>query len=203
MRYLTLSFLAVFLFSCGSYPKKQQLKPIESALNVFSNPYFSNTSKDYIYKANISAYGKSFSGLFIVKKIEKNQHRVAFTTEMGNKIFDFTITDNAFSVNYILDDLNRKLLLNVLKQDFTTLVKENVDISGVFVKDNASFFETQILDKPHYYVTKNNSLSQIVSVKNGKAKTVFSFSKINDNIANKITITHHNITLKINLKSIN
>ncbi|WP_338732110.1 hypothetical protein [Mangrovimonas cancribranchiae] len=203
MRYLTLSLLAVLLFSCGSYPKKQHFKTTENTQNVFSNPYFSNTSKDYIYKANISAYGKSFSGLFIVKKIEENQHRIAFTTEMGNKIFDFTIKNNTFSVNYILDDLNRKLLLNVLKQDFTALVQEHITISKTFLKDSTPIFETQILDKPHYYVTKNNSLSQIVSVKNGKAKTVFSFSKINDNIANKITITHHNITLKINLKSIN
>ncbi|MBR9757917.1 MAG: hypothetical protein GYB39_07520 [Algicola sp.] len=202
MRYLTISLLTFFLFSCGSYPKKQQLNPTENETAVVSNGYFSNAQHDYLYKAHITAYGKTFGGLFIVKKTGEDQHRVAFTTEMGNKIFDFSIKNNTFTVNYILEDLNRKLLLNVLKQDFTVLVKETSATTKAFAKANTSVFETEILGKPHYYYTKNNTLDQIVKVKNGKANTVFSFSKINDNIAEQITIKHHNIALEINLKSI-
>src|SRR5690606_33245610 len=110
--------LCLLVLNCGSYPKKQNFQSKDSALKNIKNPYFSDASKDYIYKASIDVYGKNFGGLLIIKKIANNQHRVAFTTEMGSKLFDFTFTEDDFKVNFILDELNKKILINILKKDF-------------------------------------------------------------------------------------
>lgn len=166
------------------------------------NPYFSNTSIDYVYKANINVFDKAIGGIFIVKKLGENHHRVAFTTEMGNKIFDFTFLEEDFKVNYILNDMDKKILINILKNDFRVLVTENPSIKNTFLKSPNSIYETHIGTKKYYHFSSEEKLNRVVRVSNGKEKIEFLFSKINDNIAQDIQILHKNIKLEIHLKSI-
>ena len=76
-------------------------------------------------EANINAFDNNFGGIFIVKKLGPKHHRIVFTTELGNKIFDFTFKEDSFKVNQILKELDKKLLINILKSDFKTLIMEN------------------------------------------------------------------------------
>ena len=109
MRYLLSSILLILCFSCVSYPKKKGFTETSSQQKNITNPYFSNASKDYVYKANIEAFGNSFSGLLIIKKLGNEHHRIAFTTEMGNKIFDFSFQGADFEVNHILKKMDKKI----------------------------------------------------------------------------------------------
>ncbi|WP_452227150.1 hypothetical protein [Lacinutrix cladophorae] len=169
--------------------------------NVF-NPYFSNLNQDYIYKANIEVYDNTFGGLFIVKKIAEQHHRIVFTTEMGNKLFDFTFNNEDFKVNYILEDLDKKILINILKKDFRVLITENLKTTKAYALTKETIKKTSLNNKDYYYF-ENPEISKVIRVNNGKEKVRFLFSEINDNIAQKIVILHSNIKLKINLKSIN
>ncbi|TMM58530.1 hypothetical protein FEE95_03610 [Maribacter algarum] len=200
MRYLLSSVLLVLFVSCASYPKKNGFTA--SVRQPIQNPYFSDASKDYVYKANIVAFGNSFSGIFIVKKLGEDHHRIAFTTEMGNKIFDFTFQGEDFKVNHILKKMDKKILINVLKNDFRVLVKENPSMEKTFQKDSNSIYETKIGNKKYYHFLSKEKLNKVVRVGNGKEKVEFTFSEINDNIALHIQILHKNIELKISLKSI-
>ena len=201
MRYLLLS-LCLLCFACRSYPKKHNLQPEKASNEAAQNPYFSDISKDYVYKANIDVYKKSFSGIFIVKKLGDENHRMVFTTEMGNKIFDFSFSDNDFKVNFILEELDKKILINILKNDFKVLIEEQPLVNKTFTSDQKTIFETTLNNKTYYYIN-SSQLDEIIRVKNGKEKVVFLFLEINNNIANKIKIVHKNIKLKIHLKSIN
>ena len=201
MRFLLIS-VCFLVVSCGSYSKNQGFKLKTSSTEIIKNPYFSNADIDYIYKASINVYGNHFSGLLILKKIEESKHRVAFTTEMGNKLFDFTFAENSFQVNFILDQLNRKMLINVLKNDFKVLITENLQVINTFSEANTDVFETSIYNKNHYYYFENKQLTQVVRTKNGKAKVQFLFSEINNHLADQIDIKHHNIELDITLQSI-
>jgi len=167
------------------------------------NPYFSDNSKDYVYKAKIDVYNKSFGGIFIVKKIAEANHRVVFTTEMGSKIFDFTFHNDDFKVNYILEEMDKKLFLNILEKDFRLLIRENVSIFSKSVKGMSEMLETKILGKKYYYAFKQGKLNSITRVKMGKEKLQLIFSDISDATAKNIQILHHNIKLTIKLKSIN
>ena len=71
------------------------------------NPYFSNTYIDYIYKAKIDIYGRKFGGILIIKKIDENSHRVVFTTEFGNKLFDFLFENDTVINNFVIEELDK------------------------------------------------------------------------------------------------
>lgn len=200
MRFLIISLCFLWV-GCASYSKKQGFEEIRNSQGVLSNPYFSDTDKDYVYKANIDVYNKSFSGLLIIKKIDDNNHRIAFTTEMGNKLFDFSFIEDTFKINYILEDLNKKILINILKKDFKVLVTENIKVSKTFKDSETVVVETDIA-KHKYFVFTNDTLYKIVRIGNTKEKVIFMFKEISNNIADRITITHNNIKLKITLKSI-
>ncbi len=201
MRYLLSSFCLLFL-ACGSYSKKHNFQIEETSNNIIHNPYFSNKTKDYVYKANIDVYDNHFSGIFIVKKIGEANHRIVFTTEIGNKIFDFSFLDDTFKVNYIIEDINKAILINILKKDFKALVQEKSTVIKSFSSYDTLVYETILNKKKHYYF-KTKQLNKIVRINNGKEKVTFLFSEINDSVANQIKILHSNIKFNINLKSFN
>lgn len=203
MRYLVIS-LFFCCISCTSYIKKNNFKKVSETTVSAHNPYFSDLTKDYVYKANIKVYDNNFSGIFIVKKISKSKHRIVFTTEMGAKIFDFTFHNNDFKVNYVIENLDKKLLLNVLEKDFRMLVHEQQSVINEYVKDATTVLETKIEGQTSFYeFTPKGKLTRIVRASKRKRKVDIIFSTISMDTAKNIQILHHNIKLNINLKAIN
>jgi len=202
MRYLLSNLLVIAFVSCASYPKKKGLTEIDLSQKTISNPYFSDASKDYVYKANIEAFGNSFSGIFIVKKLGEDHHRIAFTTEMGNKIFDFTFHGEDFKVNHILKKMNKKILVNILRKDFRVLVSENLSVEKTFKEGSNAIFETQIANEKYYHFIFKENLTKVYRVGNGKEKVEYIFSEISHNIAKHIEISHQNFDLTIDLEAI-
>ena len=126
MQKSTVLFLINILFlvaSCATNNLEKELKPVALENTIYNLSYFANPEIDYAYKANISVYGNDMSGIFIAKKINATTHRVVFTTEFGNKLLDFEISETEFKVSSIVDELNRKILINTLKKDFRLLLK--------------------------------------------------------------------------------
>lgn len=201
MRYLLSSFCLLFI-ACGSYSKKHNFQINTTSINSIHNPYFSNETKDYVYNATIDVYDNNFSGIFIVKKLGEANHRIVFTTKMGNKIFDFSFLDDTFKVNFIIEDMNKAILINILKKDFKALVQEKIPVIKSYSLQDTLIYETTLSNKKHFYF-KTQQLDKITSVKNGKEKGAILFSEIKNTNANQIKILHSNIKLKINLKSIN
>jgi len=202
MRILLSSICAFFLIGCASYPKKNGFRPIGDIAIDNLNPYFSDTSKDYVYKAKIDAFDQSFGGLFIVKKLGNTNHRLVFTTEMGNTIFDFTFQEDNFKVNHILKAMDKKILTNILKKDFKALIKEHPPIHEVFSTQGDIVVETEILSKKHYFYLVDHRLTKIARVKSGKEAVVFQFSGDTRSYAKEIRILHKNIKLQIVLTAL-
>lgn len=201
MRYLLIS-LCLLLASCGSYPAKRNLQPVKNLETTVVNPFFSQEAEDYIYKADITFRDRDLGGLFIVKKLGETHHRIVFTTEMGNKIFDISLDDRGYKVNYILEQLDKKPLLNLLWRDFRVLTQEKADITKTYTDGTNTVLETVLNNKKHYYHTDKGILNKIVRANNAKEQAVFLFSDISDNSAGKIRIIHKTIKLNINLKAI-
>ncbi|MDX1278646.1 hypothetical protein [Oceanihabitans sediminis] len=199
MRYLLIS-ICFLVVSCASFPKKNNFQNTAITGDI-NNPYFSNTNKDYVYKANIEVYNNSFGGLLIIKKTGEQKHRIVFTTEMGNKLFDFLFEKDNFKVNYILEELDRKILIQVLKKDFQVLVTKNLKTQEAFTSNNQTVKKTTLANKNYYYF-ETPKLTKVIRANSRKEKVRFLFTEINDNIAEHIEIVHTNIKLKINLKSI-
>lgn len=199
MRFLLISFL-LFSIGCGSYPKKQDFKESTFDKVEIDNLYFSDPIQDYVYKADIKIFKNSFSGIFIVKKLGDEHHRIVFTTEMGNKLFDFEFLAKNFKINHILPEMDKKVLKNVLKRDFFALIEEKPISENSYSNGDLRMIESELLSKKHYYLIEDGALKKIIRTRNGKQKVTFLFSKINDDLANNIQIKHQNIKLEINLK---
>ncbi len=208
MRILLISLLFL-LVGCASYPSKNGFIPAltveENTIDLQGekiNLYFSDLTKDYVYKAQIEAFGNSFSGILAIKKMGEAHHRLAFTTEMGNTIFDFTFQEDTFKVNSILSKLDRKIIIGILKRDFLALITENPEIEKTFEKEGEILQKSSVLGKKHYYLSKNGRLSKITRAKNGTEKVVFEFRQPSENVAEVISIVHKNIKLTIHLNAL-
>ena len=204
IRFFQISVLFLFFISCSLPTTKGYLERSVSKKNIENN-YFSNEKADYIYKAKIEIYNKRFGGLLIIKKTGIDEHRVVFTTEFGNKIFDFEIRNGSFKMNYVLDELNKKIILKTLQDDFYILVKQFNRVSKQFDSTKEIVFKTNYskdYDLYYFYLKENNQLFKIVKSNKQKEKVIFDLLEFNNDIGTKIDISHQNFKLKIHLNYI-
>jgi len=202
-RFLLISLLSLFFFSCKSY-QIDNAKKRENATTTYENRYFSNPETDYVYKAHIEVYGNQLSGIFIAKRISDTLHRVVFTTDFGNKLLDFELSENDFKVNYIMEDLNRKIIVNTLRDDFRLLLKTQHAVTEVFENDDYVIYKSANKKRFNYFFEskKDNRLIKLVNASKSKEKIIFGFESKNSTFAEHITIQHKNIKLKIELNQI-
>lgn len=200
IQYLLIScLLAIVLISCGSVTKNYTPKKLDKA--SYEVPYFSDSKTDYVYKTNITVYGNELSGIFIAKKINDTTHRIVFTTEFGNKLFDFEISETTFKVNSIVSELDRKILINTLKEDFRLLFKKDYLIQEQFENHLYNIYKSADGKRDNYlFLTKKDQkLEKVIHSSQTKEKFTVFFNSENNIFAEKIQIIHQNIKLKIEL----
>jgi hypothetical protein len=191
--------LAIVLISCGSVTKNYTPKKLDKT--SYEVPYFSDSKTDYVYKTNISVYGNELSGIFIAKKINDTTHRIVFTTEFGNKLMDFEISETDFKINSIVSELDRKILINTLKEDFRLLLKKQYLIEEQFENESNDIYKSADGNRGNYIFIskKDQKLEKIVHASKTKEKFTLFFHSENNIFAEKIQIIHQNIKLKIEL----
>jgi hypothetical protein len=200
--YLIISgFLLLILSSCSSLDIVKGYNSATLETTVFEVPYFSNPEMDYVYKANITIYGNELSGIFIAKKINDTTHRIVFTTEFGTKLLDFEISETDFKVNSIVEELNRKIVVNTLKTDFRLLLRRNYRITQQYDNPESKVFLAKDTKTNNYlFISKvDNKLNKIVNASKRKERINFFFTSENNIFATKVVIQHHDIKLRIEL----
>jgi len=192
-------FLAIILISCGSVTKNYTPKKLDKT--SYEVPYFKDSKTDYVYKANITVYGHDLTGIFIAKKINDTTHRVVFTTEFGNKLLDFEISEKTFKVNSIVSELDRKILVNTLRDDFRLLLKKEYQIQEQFENESDDIYKSAYGKRDNYLFIskKDRKLEKVINSSKTKEKITLLFNSENDIFAEKIEIIHQNIKLKIEL----
>ncbi|TEB41157.1 hypothetical protein D0809_26950, partial [Flavobacterium circumlabens] len=132
---------------------------------------------DYVYKTNITVYGNEMSGIFIAKKINDSIHRVVFTTEFGNKLLDFEISDKSFKVNSIVSELDRKILINTLRDDFRLLLKKEYLIQEQFENESDNIYKSADGNRDNYLFLskKDQKLEKVIHASKTKEKITLTF----------------------------
>ena len=201
MRYLVISVLFLLILSCALQTTKT-LVVKDSTQNEVENPYFSNIVNDYIYKAKIDVYGKKFGGILIIKKINNKSHRVVFTTEIGNKLFDFLIENDMVTTNFVINELDKNIIVKTLQNDFKLLVSQINNVIKQYDTEQEEVFETNQENQRNFYFInkKSHTLDKIISASKSKEKVEVLFSNIVSQTANSILINHKNIKLAIALE---
>jgi len=197
---LTIPLLAIsffLVFGCASKPKISTSGEVVSV----ANPYFSDASKDYVYRTKITVYGHELNGVLIAKKISDSIHRVVLTTDFGNTLLDFEVGQTSFVKNSIVEDLDRKIIVNTLRDDFRLLFRERFAASEIHQENQHAYTNLGFDDKDGHYVLKlrNQRLVAIEKGSRSKVRVVLEFESANATVAQKISITHHDIKLHIGM----
>lgn len=195
---LVYSLVLVLAASCKSY-QLTDVKPVPAKEKTVENLYFSST-EDYVYKCQMDIYKNHVSGILIIKKLNETTHRVALTSDFGNKLIDFEISDQNFKLNYVLPDLDKKIVINFLKNDFQQLLKRQYPVSESFENENAKIYLSKIDNKSYYlfFNKDNNMLKQIIYTKNNREKIDFTFDAKKHIFADSLNLQHKDF--KINIK---
>lgn len=198
-QYPFFTFLLMTFLSCN-YAKKMRYVESTPPKQII-NTYFSDTTKDYIYKAKIDVSDNSFGGILIIKKITDSEHRVAFTTEFGNTIFDFTIFPDSYQVNSVFEQLNKKILINTLAADFQRLICEKYDVNKLFTTDKNNIYNTKSKRRQEYIFTSksDSDFQEIIATKRGKEKTITTYKKVESGTPQDIEIKHFDFKINIHL----
>jgi hypothetical protein len=192
------SLILLLFVSCKTY-KLTGAKPVSNSEKTVENLYFSS-NEDYVYKCQMDIYKNHVSGILIIKKINETTHRVVLTSDFGNKLIDFEISENDFKLNYVLPDLDKKIVINFLKNDFQHLLRQKYPVNESFENNNSKIYLSKI-DKKTYYLffnRENNLLKQIVYTKNNKEKIDFTFDAKKHIFADSLNLQHKDF--KINIK---
>lgn len=198
LRNLAYSLIFILFTSCKTYTLTDA-KQIPSSEKAVENLYFSS-NEDYVYKCQMDIYKNHVSGILIIKKISETTHRVVLTSDFGNKLIDFEISENDFKLNYVLPDLDKKIVINFLRNDFQQLLKQKYPVTESFENENSKIYLSKI-DKKGYYLffnKENNLLKQIVYTKNKKEKIDFTFDAKKNTFADSLNLQHKDF--KINIK---
>lgn len=145
-------------------------------------------------------YKNHVSGILIIKKLNDTTHRVALTSDFGNKLIDFEVSDTDFKLNYVLPDLDKKIVINFLRNDFQQLLRQAYPVTGSFENTNSKIYLSEI-DQRKYYLffnKENGLLHQMIYTKNNKEKIDFSFEAKKHIFADGINLQHKDF--KINIK---
>lgn len=188
------------LVSCKSYvPHNAELTINE--LRLVENQYFSDPELDYVYRAHISAYSNEFSGVFIVKKITKDQHRVVLTTDFGFKLLDVELSQSRFKIHFIAEQLDRKLIRKTLERDFKLLLKPSFTVYETYTSERFDIYKSKDNKRFHYVMISNSSglLEKVMETTNIKEKVSFHFFAKKNTFADSILVEHRDIDLKIKL----
>jgi hypothetical protein len=194
---------AFTLASCGTVRTVDGFAKTEAKNGTYTATYFSDAATDYVYKMNIAVYGHEFGGILIIKKTGDVTHRVAFTTDFGNKLFDLEFTGNDFKVNYIIEELDRKMIVNTLRDDFKLLLKKDHTIEEEYQNDEFTVYKTKDDRRFNYlFLDKDANLRKMVHATKRKEKVIFTYVPAGRTLAQNIIIDHKNIKLKIELNYI-
>ncbi len=202
-RFLRQNFLYSILFlsllSCKTY-QLTDVKPASDTLKTAENLYFSS-GEDYVYKCQMDIYSNPISGILIIKKTESGAHRVALASDFGNKLIDFTISDTDFKVNYVVPDLDRKIVINFLKNDFRRLLKKQYPVSQAFENPQSRIYLSQSGREKYYlfFDKETEMLRQIIYTEKDREKIDFSFGAKKHIFADSIQLQHRDYKISIRL----
>ena len=191
---LKCSLFAIWLGSCSpSYKLPAEYQSVVTTQTIIANPHI-RVGEEYLYRATITAYGHTFSGLLAAKIAADNTWRVALTTDFGNTLFDFENQSGKIKTNYITPDLNKKIVIRTLTTDFQKLLQTHFTVIQKYTDATTEVQKCKDGSDTIYLFISGNNLFKQLNMQAEKLYTTFIYNPSN------ITIQHHTLTIKIVLE---
>jgi hypothetical protein len=159
------------------------------------------------FDASVEVEGHHLGGLILIKRMPDQSNRVVFTSETGATIFDFEFQSNgAFNIRHIVSKLNRKAIVNVLRNDFALLLGvpfRHNKFETFEGSDGEIYLESRVGKRRDFIISDKNC--QLLRLEEGsKRKRLFSIliNGTDSTRPDNITINHHTFDMVIVLKRI-
>jgi hypothetical protein len=158
------------------------------------------------YSATIDVYGRHMSGLLLIKNTGGGNYRTVFTNEAGVSFFDFEFdSTRGFTVKRIIRQLDRKPVINTLREDFSLLLGLPFRDAHMtrLVRGNEVYHAAKQKNHTAYFITDADCASlrrlELGSARKRKVSISVSGSFIRPDA---IEISHHTFDMVIKLKKI-
>ncbi len=201
MSKLTRLFLVISLFflsGCAQQNISGERLVIKT--QKYTIPYFNVPQKEYSYQANIEAFDNSINGILAVKNFGEYHKRLALLSDFGNTLLDFEFQNEKVKVHYIMEDLNRKIILKKLKKYLHLLVHSNYKVKKMFKFDQESVIQSKFQGKRMFlYIDSNDRLTHLKQASVFKDKVDIYFYGQSET-ADSILFISHEIPINIALK---
>lgn len=205
MRFLGFISWCFFVIACQT-PKV--LKPLKNPQHLTISkkdfkPVFKDKATSFLFKTTLN-FGKNIQqgGLLALKKNSDQHYRAIFMTKFGLTLFDFEFGTQGFVVHKALEQVNKPILLQVIRQDLELLLARNIigQAAHVFEKGRL-IHKKRILKfrkkgKPLFYVQGLHR--RLTAIYKAKAVSI-QLSKYVLGVPRSIHIQHHNVPLKLQL----
>ncbi len=171
-------------------------------------PWFRGNSH-FVYNSGIDAFRDHYSGLMIIKPLSERDYRVVFVNELGMKIFDMEFFANGnFILHHCIEFLNRKMIINTLKNDISLALNNQIHTVKRTFKDQKtgkSVFRVKDRNGIKYLLVDDNKrrIEKIVRKGGFGKKAVVDFFSSDTSEPDSVKISHNNIKLDIYLSRIN
>jgi hypothetical protein len=159
------------------------------------------------FDASVDVEGHHLGGLILIKHMPDQSNRVVFTSETGATIFDFEFQPNGkFSVRHIMSKLDRKAIVNVLRNDFALLLGapfSDNKFKTLEGKNGEIYFQSSIEGK-RAFIVSDKSCHLLRLEQGSKRKRMFSILTEGRDVSrpDNITISHYTFDMIIELKRI-
>ena len=180
--------------------KGADLSPME-----VRTPVFGDNRTEAVFHGSMELYEHHFSGIFALKKESGEKYRMVLMSEVGMSLLDLSFTSKDFQVNYCIDPLRKKALLNLLYQDFLLLTvapKPESLKQGKKQMEGAQFILYKKEKSRDFYSFEKETIVQIKS-KAFLNRTDIQFTEMKAGMADSIKIKHKPVKLRMALKRIN
>ncbi|MGL4581346.1 MAG: hypothetical protein ACRCVU_00040 [Flavobacterium sp.] len=205
IRVLIISICALLAVSCKSVKLDNVPKNTFIAKEaVIENSYFAKIGEEHIFRANLTVFKHELSGLLVIKRIDEHQHRVVMTSDFGNTLFDFSIYSDKYNANYVMSDINKKFILNILAIDFQlfTAVKLPTSRVSLGTEENISIGTYNKLKTVVFWDNNLQQVSRLVYGTAKKAKVSYNYTTTEKDKP-VLLIEHYNFPMKIKLTPMN
>ena len=159
-----------------------------------------------LYNAQVNVTGNHLSGLLLFKTMTDSSIRVIFTSEMGLTFFDFEFRKNGFRVVSIQEKMNKKVVINRLRDDLGLLLMTSIDYEQPqwYVTGDENYFKFESSKESIYYVTNSNCtrLSRIETASKKKKKILVNLTDYYSGMPDSVYLAHQSFEYNITLKQI-
>lgn len=205
IRFLGLSSCCCLLLACQT-PKS--LKPLRNGQKVSISqqdfkPVFKDKATSFLFKTTLN-FGKNIQqgGLLALKKSSDQHYRAIFMTKFGLTLFDFEFGAEGFIVHKALEQVNKPILLQVIRQDLELLLARNI------IGQSAEVFEKgKLIHKKRILKIRQKGKSlfyvqglhrRLTAIHRARAVSI-QLSKYILGIPRSIDIQHHRVPLRLRL----